>query len=196
MSGPTPEVDTILEKAERWQDEMRMLRAIVLGCGLTEAVKWRQPCYTFENHNVAIISAFKDYCSLAFFKGALLKDPEGVLVAPGKHAQSGRQMRFTSVEEIVALEATAKTYLREAIEVERAGLTVRLRETSEYEVPEELQRRLDDDPAYRTAFEALTPGRQRGYLVYFAQPKQSKTRESRIERALPRILEGKGFNER
>lgn len=195
MNRTNPEVDAYLSNIERWQDESRALRRIILDCHLTEELKWRQPCYTLQKSNVVIIQGFKDYCALMFFKGALLKDTDGILVKPGKSTQAGRQIRFTNVREIVGMEATLKAYIHEAIEVEKAGLEVKLKKTSEYLVPEELQAKLDENPVLKTAFEALTPGRQRAYLLYFSAPKQSKTRESRVEKCIPRILNGKGLND-
>lgn len=194
MSQKNPKVDAYLDKLERWQEESRALRRISLDCGLTEGIKWRQPCYTLDKGNVVVIQGFKDYCAIMFFKGALLKDPEGILVAPGA-SQAGRQMRFTNVEEINEQEATLKSYIEEAIEVEKAGLTVELKKTSDFPVPEEFQAKLDEDPRLKSAFEALTPGRQRGYLFYFSDARQSKTRTARVEKCIPRILEGKGLND-
>lgn len=196
MSRTNPEADAYFDEAREWKEEFAKLRTIVLSCGLTEELKWRQACYTFENGNVVIISGFKDYCALGFFKGALLKDPDGLLVAPGKHSQSQRQIRFTAVGEIIDLAAVLKAYVQEAVEVERAGLRVKPRKTSEYTVPEEFKHKLDEMPALKVAFDALTPGRQRAYILYFSGAKQSKTRESRVERWVPQILAGKGMNDR
>lgn len=195
MYRKNPKVDAYLSKLDKWQGESRALRKILLESGLAEDVKWRQPCYTLENKNVAVIQGFKDYCAIMFFKGALLKDPEGLLVAPGA-SQAGRQIRFTSTAEIDEMEPTIAAYLQEAIEVERAGLTVELKKTSDFAVPEEFQSKLDSDPALKSAFKSLTPGRQRAYLFYFSDAKQSKTRRSRVEKCLPRILEGKGLTDR
>jgi uncharacterized protein YdeI (YjbR/CyaY-like superfamily) len=189
-----PKVDTFLRKTKRWQEESEQLRTILLGCPLTEELKWGEPCYTFQGKNVVLIGGFKDYCTLLFFKGALLSDPHGILVAPGK-LQAGRQIRFTHLQEIVAMETILKTYIYEAIEVERAGLKVELKKHSEYTVPEELKKRLDEIPALKSAFEALTPGRQRAYMFHIAAPRQSKTRESRVEKCIPLILDGKGLND-
>jgi uncharacterized protein YdeI (YjbR/CyaY-like superfamily) len=191
-----PEVDAFLDKAGKWQQEMKQLRTIVLDCGLTEELKWRQPCYTFQRGNVVIISPFKEYCALGFFKGVLLKDAVGLLVAPGKHSQSQRQIRFTNVREIVEMAPVLKAYIREAMEVEKAGLKVKRRKTPEYTIPEEFQKKLDELPALKTAFEALTPGRQRAYVLYFSAAKQSKTRASRVEKWMQHILDGKGMNDR
>jgi uncharacterized protein YdeI (YjbR/CyaY-like superfamily) len=196
MNQTNLKADALFNKAKKWQEEMKELRAIVLDCQLTEEIKWYQPCYTFENNNVVIISAFKEYCALNFFKGALIKDPEGVLIAPSENVQSGRQMRFISVDQIIEMEPIIKAYLSEAIEVEKAGLKVEYKQTSEYEFPEELQQKLDENPALKKAFESLTPGRQRGYLLYFSAPKQSKTRAARIDKYTERIFNGKGLNDR
>jgi len=190
-----PNVDIFLSKAEKWQDELEKLRAICLDCGLTEELKWGQPCYTLHNRNVVIIGELKDHCTLSFFKGALLYDAEGLLVAPGEHTQSGRWIKFSSVQEIAELEPILKAYIYEAIEVEKAGVKVKLKTTADFPVPEELQLKLDAMPALKTAFEALTPGRQRAYLLHFAAPKQSKTREARVEKYMPQILSGKGLND-
>ncbi len=190
-----PEVDDYLRKAKKWQEELRTLRTIVLDGQLTEEFKWRAPCYTFQGRNVVILGGFKDFCAMTFFKGALLTDPDGVLAKPGEHTQAARLIRFTSVPEIVEREAILKAYLNEAIEVEKAGLKVDFKEKTELVYPEELQHKLDEIPALRTAFEALTPGRQRAYLLHFSAPKQSKTRESRIEKCMERIFAGKGLND-
>lgn len=195
MVRTNPKVDAYLSKIERWQDEARELRRIILECRLTEELKWGQPCYTLQKGNVAIIQGFKDYCALMFFKGALLKDTQGILVKPGKHTQAGRQIRFTNVRDITESEATLKAYIHEAIDVEKAGLKVKLKNTSEFLVPEEFQAKLDKKPPLKTAFEALTPGRQRAYILYFSTAKQSKTRASRVEKCIPRILAGKGLND-
>jgi uncharacterized protein YdeI (YjbR/CyaY-like superfamily) len=194
MATTDPRVDAYVGRQKRWREETEGLRAILLEGPLTESLKWGKPCYAFEGGNVAIIQGFKDYCAVMFFKGALLKDPKGLLRAPGA-SQAGRQLRFASAGEITRRAPTIRAYLKEAIAVEKAGLRVVRKETSAYPVPEELQRRLDDDPALKRAFEALTPGRQRGYLFFFASAKQSKTREARIEKAVPRILAGKGLND-
>jgi len=189
-----PKVDISLRKAKKWQEETERLRAILLDCPLTEELKWGEPCYTLQGRNVVLIGGFKEYCTLLFFKGALLSDPQGILMTPGK-LQAGRQIRFTSVAEIAAMEMVLKTYIYEAIEVEKAGLKVQLKKHSDYIVPEELQRKLDEMPALKTAFEALTPGRQRGYIFHVSAPKQSKTREARVEKCVPLILGGKGIND-
>lgn len=191
-----PKVDFFFEKDTPWQSAYKQLRKIILDCGLIEELKWGVPCYTHNGKNVVLIHGFKDYCALLFHKGALLKDTEGILVQQTENVQSARQIRFTGEAQIQEMEPILKTYLYEAIEVEKAGLQVKLKKTSEFEMPEELQTKLDTDTEFKTAFEALTPGRQRGYMLYFSQPKQSKTRISRIEKSFPKILDGKGYNER
>ena len=196
MNGANPKVDHFLKQAKRWREEMTALRAIVRDTPLTEELKWRQPCYTLDGANVVILGGFKDYCLLGFFKGALLQDPEGVLSAPGENTQAVRQMRFTSLHEIADQEPLIRATLAEAIAAERAGLKVTLKETAEFAVPEEFQGRVDSSPELKRAFEALTPGRQRAYLLYFAAPKLSKTRVSRVEKCIPRILAGKGLDDR
>jgi uncharacterized protein YdeI (YjbR/CyaY-like superfamily) len=188
-----PKVDAYLNKAKNWQDEMRKLRTIVLDCGLTEELKWYQPCYTFEDGIVLLIGAFKEYCTLAFFKGALLKDVTAILVSPGKNSQAVRQIRFTSVQEIVELEPALKAYINEAIEMEKAGLKVK--KNPNVAVPEEFQSKLNENPALKAAFAALTPGRRRAYLMHFSQPKQSKTRAARVEKCTTQILDGKGLDD-
>ena len=174
---------------------MSRLRMIVLDCGLTEELKWGCPCYTFEKSNIVLIHGFKEYCALLFFKGALLKDPNGILIQQTENVQAARQIRFTNVEEIVKMESILKAYIYEAIEVEKAGLKVPLKKTSEFTMPEEFQNKLDETPALKKAFYALTPGRQRGYLLYFSSAKQSKTRESRVEKYMQKILDGKGLDD-
>jgi uncharacterized protein YdeI (YjbR/CyaY-like superfamily) len=190
-----PQVDEYLRKAKKWQEESKKLRNIVLDCGLTEELKWGKPCYTFQGSNVVIIQGFKEYCALLFCKGALLKDANRILIQQTENVQAARQLRFTSAREIVAMEAILKAYIHEAVEVEKAGLEVTHKKTSEFAVPAELQAKLDTTPAFKKAFEALTPGRQRAYLLYFAAPKQSKTREARIEKYTPQILKGRGPND-
>ena len=190
-----PKVDEFLRKAKKWQEEMGKLRMIILDCQLTEELKWGHPCYTFQKSNVVIIGGFKEYCALTFVKGALLNDPNGILIKPGENTQAGRQIRFTNAREIVEMEPILKAYIYEAIEVEKAGLKVEFKETTEFTIPEEFQSKLDEIPALKTAFEALTPGRQRAYLLYFSAPKQSKTRESRVEKCMQQILNGKGLND-
>ncbi len=188
--GGTPEC-----KVHDWQKELKKLRTIVLGCGLTEDLKWGVPCYTFEKANVAIVSALKEYCALSFFKGALLKDAKGILDKPGENTQSARLIRFTSVREIVEMESILKEYLHEAIEVEKNGLKVDFKAKTQLVILDELQRKFDELPALQAAFKALTPGRQRGYLLHFSAAKQSQTRLSRIEKCIPHILEGRGFHD-
>ena len=195
MQQTNPQVDDHLRTVDQWQAELEQLRAIVLTCPLTEQFKWRQPCYVFEKSNVVILSGFKEYCALSFFKGALLKDPHGLLVAPGENSQSSRIIKFTNVQEIIEMEEILRAYIDEAIEVEKAGLKVEFKPKSEYAVPEELQSKFDEDPVFKTAFEALTPGRQKGYLLYFAGAKQSKARTARIEKYTPRIFDGKGMRD-
>ncbi len=195
MNRKNPKVDEFINKASRWQEEFRVLRRITLDCGLTEELKWYQPCYTFQNSNVVIISGFKDHCILGFFKGALLDDPKGILIRPGEHTQSGRQIRFNGVEEIVEMEPVLKAYIFNAIDVEKAGMNVVYKKTSQYEIPEEFKNKLDEMPDLKSAFESLTPGRQRAYLLHFSAPKQSKTRTSRIEKCIKNILNGEGLNE-
>lgn len=195
MNGMTPKVDGYIRKNKAWQEELARLRTIALDCGLTETVKWKHPCYMFEGSNIILIHEFKKYCALLFFKGALLKDPLGILVQQTKNVQAARQLRFTHVDEIEEMEAVIKAYIEEAIAAEKAGLEVEYKETDDFPMPEEFQHKLDEMPALKTAFEALTPGRQRGYLLHFSGAKQSKTRASRVERCIPKILEGKGLND-
>lgn len=190
-----PKADFFFDKDTQWKKEYARLRTIILDCGLTEELKWGCPCYTFEGRNIVLIHGFKEYCALLFFKGALLNDPEGIMIQQTENVQSARQIRLTSLQQIVKMERTLKTYIYEAIEVERAGLQVKLKKTKEFAIPEEFQKRLDKSAALRKAFEALTPGRQRGYLLYFAAAKQSKTRESRIEKYKQHILDGKGLED-
>jgi uncharacterized protein YdeI (YjbR/CyaY-like superfamily) len=188
-------VDVFLSKASRWGKEMEKLRAIILDCHLTEEFKWGCPCYTFQDTNIVLIHAFKEYCALLFFKGALLKDPNGILIQQTKNVQSARQVRFTNLKEVVKLAPVLKTYIYEAVEVEEAGLKVTFKKTSDFTVPEEFQKKLDKNRALKTAFEALTPGRQRAYIFYFSSAKQSKTREARVEKYIPQILDGKGLDD-
>ncbi|MCC3380186.1 YdeI family protein [Paenibacillus farraposensis] len=191
-----PKVDIYLSKSKKWQGEMEKLRMIILDCYLTEELKWGKPCYTFQKSNIVIIQGFKEYCALMFFKGALLNDPNRILVKPGEDTQAGRQIRFTNIREIVEMETILKAYIVEAIEVEKAGLKVDFKKSTELIIPEEFQAKLDENPALKTAFDALTPGRQRAYIMYFSAPKQSKTRESRVEKCMQDILNGKGLNDR
>ena len=190
-----PKVDWYFSKAEKWQAELQQLRIIVLDCGLNEELKWGVPCYTFQKSNIVLIHVFKEYCAVLFFKGALLNDTAGILIQQTENVQAARQMRFTHIKEIVELETVLKTYIFEAIEVEKAGLTVDFKKTKEFIIPDEFQKKLDEIPTLKTAFEALTPGRQRAYILHFSAPKQSKTRESRIEKCMPQILDGKGLND-
>ncbi len=190
-----PKVDAYLKKPRPWQDEIRELREIILDCGLTEELKWGKPCYALEESNVVILIPLKEHCALMFAKGALLKDAKGLLGKPGEHTQAGRWLKFASVREIQARKAIIKAYIREAMAAQRAGLEVRYKETSEFAVPEEFEKALRDSPALNAAFADLTPGRQRGYLIYFSGAKQSKTREARVEKCRPRILAGKGLQD-
>src|SRR6266702_950415 len=192
MNKLNPKVDGYLRKAKTWQEEMEKLRRISLDCGLTEELKWGKPCYTFQKSNIVIIQGFKEFCALLFCKGALLNDPNGIFKKFGW--QAARRIPFTNVREIVEMEPILKAYIYEAIEAEKAGLEVNFKKNPE-PIPEELQNKLDEIPAFKTAFEALTPGRQRGYILYFSGAKQSKTRESRVEKWLPQILKGKGLND-
>jgi uncharacterized protein YdeI (YjbR/CyaY-like superfamily) len=190
-----PKVDFYFDKATQWQDAVTQLRRIVLDCGLTEELKWGCPCYTWQNSNIVLIHDFKEYCALLFFKGALLQDEQGLLTQQTKNVQAARQVRFTTVQEIVQLEPVLKALVYQAIEVEKAGLKVPLKKVEAFEVAEEFKAVLKAKPAIKKAFEALTPGRQRAYLLHFAAPKQSKTRTARIEKAIPQILKGKGLND-
>jgi len=196
MKSMNPKVDFYFSKAKKWQEEIKKMRMIVLDCGLTEELKWGVPCYTFQKSNIVLIHVFKEYCALLFFKGALLKDAKGILVQQTKNVQAARQIRFTNVREMVEMESILKAYIYEAIEVEKAGLKVNFREKTELRFPEEFQKKLDDIPALKAAFDALTPGRQRAYNLYFSAPKQSKTRESRVEKCMRQLLNGKGLNDR
>ncbi|BFT76125.1 YdeI/OmpD-associated family protein [Paenibacillus sp. P36] len=195
MTKTNPKVDEFISKAKTWKEEYIELRRIVLDCQLTEEYKWMHPCYTIQDKNVVLIHGFKDYCALLFHKGVLLKDAQGILIQQTENVQAGRQIRFTHVREILAMEPILKAYINEAIEVENAGLEVSFKKHTEFTVAEEFQMKLDENPALKTAFEALTPGRQRNYLLHFSEPKQSKTRESRVEKNVPKILEGKGLND-
>ncbi|HEV2396392.1 MAG TPA: YdeI family protein [Candidatus Sulfotelmatobacter sp.] len=195
MNERNPKVDAILRQATTWREELEALRTIVLGCGLTEELKWYQPCYTLEKKNVVLIHGFKEYCALLFFKGVLLKDPKSILIQQTENVQAGRQIRFTGVREIVKMKPTLKAYILEAIELEKAGSKVKLKKTTDFKIPGEFRKKLDELPALKAAFKALTPGRQRGYLFHFSQPKQSKTREARVEKYVPQILSGKGLDD-
>lgn len=190
-----PKVDKYLSTAKKWRKEFEKLRSIILECGLNEEFKWMNPCYTFQGNNIVLIHGFKEYCALLFFKGALLKDNDRILVQQTKNVQAARQIRFTDVREIVKLEPAIKAYVHEAVENEKAGLEVKLKKTSEFDTPKEFQNKLDENPDLKTAFNALTPGRQRGYILYFSQAKQSKTREARIEKSIQKIFDGKGLND-
>ena len=194
-SRMNPKVDEFLSKAKKWKEEYEKLRNIVLDCELTEEFKWMHPCYTFEKKNIVLIHGFKEYCALLFHKGALLQDAHGILIQQTENVQAARQIRFTNVQEIVEMEAILKAYIYEAIEVEKAGLEVNFKKNTEFIIPEEFQNKFDEIPALKTAFEALTPGRQRAYILYFSEPKQSKTRESRVEKYMQQILNGKGLND-
>ena len=195
MNKTNPKVDFFFSKGKPWQAEFEKLRTIILDCGLTEELKWGVPCYTFEKSNIVLIHGFKEYCAILFVKGVLLKDTKGVLIQQTENVQAARQIRFTQVREIVALEATLKAYILEAIEVEKAGLKVNYKTAAEYSMPEEFINKLEAVPGLQDAFEALTPGRQKGYLYFFSAPKLSKTREARIEKYVPQILNGKGIND-
>ena len=193
MNKMNPKVDGYLRKATKWKEEMKKLRRISLACGLTEELKWGKPCYTFQKSNIVIIQGFKEFCALLFCKGALLRDPNGILKRFGR--QAARRIPFTNVREIVEMEPILKAYIHEAIEAEKAGLKVNFKKNPE-PIPEELQNKLDEIPALKTSFDALTPGRQRAYILYFSAPKQSKTRESRVEKCMQQILNGRGLNDR
>lgn len=193
--GRCPLVSTPECKVNHWRAELKLLRTLVLETELKEELKWGVPCYTHQKSNIVLIYALKEYCGLSFLKGVLMKDPKGILIQQTENMQAGRQIRFTHLQQIREMEATIKAYIQEAIAVEKAGLKVEYKKTEEFTVPEELQTKLDEMPALKTAFDALTPGRQRGYLLYFAAPKQSKTRESRIEKYIPKILNGEGLHD-
>ena len=195
MNRMNPKVDFFFNKAQKWQEEYEKLRMTVLDCGLTEEVKWGVPCYTFQESNIVLIHGFKEYCALLFHKGVLLKDAEGILIQQTENVQSARQIRFTSVQEIIEMEPILKAYIFEAIEVEKAGLQVNFKKATEFTIPEEFLRKLEEVPGLQDAFDALTPGRQRGYILHFSAPKQSKTRESRVEKWVQQILNGKGLDD-
>jgi uncharacterized protein YdeI (YjbR/CyaY-like superfamily) len=194
-SRTNPEVDSYLSNVEKWRDAFDKLRAIILDCRLTEELKWGVPCYTFQGRNVVLIHGFKEYCALLFFKGALLKDADGILIKQTENVQAGRQVRFTNAQEIAKMEVVLKSYIHDAIEVEKTGSKVNFKKTTEFAIPEEFKNKLDESSALRTAFAALTPGRQRAYLLYFSSPKQAKTREARIEKSMQQIFDGKGLDE-
>jgi uncharacterized protein YdeI (YjbR/CyaY-like superfamily) len=195
MNGMNHKVDFFFSKAEKWQEEYKKLRTIILDCGLTEEYKWMHPCYTFQESNIVLIHGFKEYCAILFIKGALLKDARGILIQQTENVQAARQIRFTNVREIVELEPILKAYIHEAIEVEKAGLKVNYKKATEFSIADEFQNKLDENPALETAFYALSPGRQRAYLLYFSAPKQSKTREARVGKCMQPILNGKGLND-
>jgi uncharacterized protein YdeI (YjbR/CyaY-like superfamily) len=195
MTAKNPKVDALLRNAEKWKEEFETLRTIVLDCELTEEVKWYQPCYTFQKRNIVLLHGFKEYCALLFFKGVLLKDPKRILIQQTENVQAARQIRFTNVREIVRLKPVLKAFIHEAIEIEKVGVKVKLKKTADFKIPQEFKKKLDELPALKTAFEALTPGRQRGYIFHFSQPKQSKTREARIERCMQQIFNGKGLDD-
>lgn len=190
-----PKVDFFFNKDTNWQKEYQALREIILDCGLTETLKWGVPCYTYNDANIVLIHGFKEYCALLFHKGALLKDPEQILIQQTKNVQSARQIRFTKLTEVKDLEKSIKAYVFEAVEVEKAGIKVEFKKTKEFEMPEEFEQMLGSDQELARAFKALTPGRQRAYLLFFSQPKQTKTKISRIEKSIPQILAGKGLND-
>jgi uncharacterized protein YdeI (YjbR/CyaY-like superfamily) len=195
MKRMNSKVDGFLRKAKKWGEEFAKLRTVCLDCGLTEELKWGKPCYTYQKSNIVLIPGFKEYCALLFFKGALLKDAKAILVQQTENVQAARQIRFTNVREIVEMEPILRAYIKEAIEVEKAGLEVGYKKTSEFVIPEEFQNRLDKSPILKAAFDALTPGRQRGYILCFSAAKQSKTRESRVDKCVQQILDGKGLND-
>ena len=190
-----PKVDVFLRAQKTWRKEFTKLREIILACDLTEELKWGQPCYSLDGKNVILMHGFKEYCAVLFPKGTLLKDPKGILVQQTKNVQAARQIRFTSLEHVRKTEKTLKAYIREAIEVEKSGLKVPFKRTKDFEMPTEFESKLDENAALKAAFEALTPGRQRGYLLHFAQAKQAKTREARVEKCIPRILDGLGLDD-
>ena len=190
-----PKVNFYFEKADKWSGEIAELRTIILDCGLDEVLKWGNPCYLYEKDNIVLIHTFKEYCALLFFKGVLLQDEDKVLIQQTENVQAPRQMRFTSLDEIKLLKDTITRYVFEAIEIEKAGLKVALKKTTEYEIPEEFATKLETVKGLKKAFESLTPGRQRAYLMHFSQPKQSKTREARVEKHLDAILDGRGLND-
>jgi uncharacterized protein YdeI (YjbR/CyaY-like superfamily) len=195
VNKPNPKVDGFLQKAKKWREELSKLRTILLDSPLTEEIKWRIPCYTLNGKNVILINGFKEFCTISFVKGALLKDAKGILLKIGENTQAGRWIKFTNVEQIAKLESVLKAYIREAIAVERAGLKVKFKKISDFKVPEEFQAKLDEVPALKKAFAALTPGRQRAYLLHFSGAKQSKTRAARVEKWMPQILSGKGLDD-
>ena len=192
---PNPKVDFFFNKAEQWKQEFEKLRRIILDCGLTEELKWGVPCYTFETKNIVLIHGFKEYCAILFVKGALLKDTEGILIQQTENVQAARQIRFTNARDIVEMETILKAYINESIQAEIAGLKVNYKKVTEFSMPEEFISKLEEVPGLQEAFEALTPGRQRAYILYFSAPKQSKTRAARVEKYIEQILNGKGLND-
>lgn len=195
INSKNPKVDAFINRAKKWQQEFELLRSIVLDCELTEELKWGVPCYTHDATNVVLIHGFKDYCALLFFKGALINNTDGILIQQTKNVQAGRQIRFSSLKEISSKRRVIKSYINQAIEIEKAGLKVNLKKTNEFSIPDEFQKKLKERPALKTAFKSLTPGRQRAYILYFSAAKQSKTREARIEKYSPQILNGKGLHD-
>jgi len=195
LNTKNPKVDAFLSREKKWTEEFKKLREIILDCNLTEELKWGVPCYTFEKKNIVLMHGFKDYCAILFPKGTLLKDPDHILIIQTENVQAARQVRFTNLQQIVKLEPVLKAYIQEAIEVEKAGLKVEFKKTEEFNMPVEFKEFLNEMPELKTAFEALTPGRQRAYLLYFSAPKQSKTRVARIEKSMQQIFEGKGLND-
>ena len=195
MNPTNPKVNFYFEKNKKWRPEVEKLRSIALDSPLTEDLKWGVPCYTYENSNVLLIHDFKEYCAILFPKGVLLKDLKGILIQQTENVQSARQVRFTSLEQIEEMEPVLKVYINEAIEVERSGLKVEFKKPTEFKIADEFKTKVDENPALKTAFEALTPGRQRAYLLFFAAPKQTKTREARVEKSVPQILMGKGLDD-
>ena len=194
MSKPNPKVDFFFRKG-KWQEEFEKLRKICLDSDLTEELKWGCPCYTFQKRNIVLIHGFKEYCALLFFKGALLKDDKGILIQQTKNVQAARQIRFKSLREVVKLRPVLKAYIKEAVAAESAGLKVNFKKTAEFPIPPEFKSKLDENPALKSSFNALTPGRQRAYILYFSAPKQTKTRDSRVEKCVPQILNGKGLDD-
>ncbi|MBS1494395.1 MAG: YdeI/OmpD-associated family protein [Bacteroidetes bacterium] len=195
MEKANPKVDWYFNKVRKWQEELKELRTIVLDCGLTEELKWGHPCYTLGKSNIVLIHEFKEYCALLFMKGALMKDAKDILVQQTENVQGARQIRFTNLKEIVKLKSTIKSYIKEAVAIEKAGLKVEMKKTSEYKIPDEFKNELKENSELKSAFEALTPGRQRGYLLYFSSAKQSKTREARVKKYIPHIINGKGLDD-
>lgn len=195
MNRMNPKVDFFFNKASTWQKEFEQIRRIILDCGLTEELKWGVPCYTYQQRNIVLIHGFKEYCAILFVKGALLHDANGILIQQTKNVQAGRQIRFTTIREIIKMAPTLSAYIYEAIEIEKSGLNVAFKKTTDFIIPDEFQTKLDDSPALKTAFDVLTPGRQRAYIFHFSQPKQAKTRAARVEKWLPQILHGKGLDD-